>query len=281
MAGEQAGRPCTLARATPPRPASGTEGDYRRVNGRAWTELGKLGIESSTPWNVHRMARPRAWLDSFHWLPWDEIRDVLVLAGGGGQQAPLFARLGCRTTLVDLSEGQLALDRQVAAENGLDLECIQADMCDLSVLGQRRYDLVYQPVSTCYIPDIRRCYKAVASVLGSGGLYWSQHWNPTQIQVSPAYAWDGSAYRLDRPITDPAARVLGGPGQASGPLCWHYVHSLGDLVGGMCDAGFAIEKFVGSGQADSSAEPASPAHLGAYLTPFYTVLARRRQQRWP
>jgi hypothetical protein len=281
MADRRADRPFPPNRATLPRPASGTDGDYRRVNERAWTELGKLGIESSTPWNVHRIARPRAWLDGFHWLPWDEIREVLVLAGGGGQQAQLFVRLGCLTTLVDLSEGQLALDRQAAGENGLDLECVQADMCDLSALGRRRYDLVYQPVSTCYVPDVRRCYKAVASVLRARGLYWSQHWNPTQIQVSSTCAWDGSAYRVDHPITDPAPRVLGGPGQAAGPLCWHYVHSLGELVGGICDAGFVIEKFADFGEADSSARAASPAHLGAYLTPFYTVLARRRQQRRP
>lgn len=281
MAGELDHRPYAPGRTPLPRPAPGTGGDYRRVNERGWTELARLGSTSSIPLNVHRIARPRAWLDSFHWLPWDEIRDVLVLAGAGGQQASLFAKIGCRVTLVDLSEGQLALDRQVAAETGLDLECVQADMCDLSVLGRRRYDLVYQPVSTCYVPDVRRCYQAVASVLRPGGLYWSQHWNPTQIQVSTTYAWDGSAYRLDHPLTGRVARVLSGPGQADGPLLWHYVHSLGDLIGGMCDAGFAIERFADVGQADSSAKATSDAHLGAYLTPFYTVLARRGQRRRP
>src|SRR5262249_23642857 len=48
------------------------------------------------------------------WFP--ELRglDVLCLACGGGQQAPVFAAAGASVTVLDLSPGQLAQDRLVA-----------------------------------------------------------------------------------------------------------------------------------------------------------------------
>jgi SAM-dependent methyltransferase len=259
-------------------PRSG--GDYREVNRVGWDALSRLGIESSTPWDVNRMRRPRVWLDGYRWLPWHEIDDVLVVGGGGGQQASLFAWLGCRVTVVDLSPAQLDRDRVTCTRLGLELECVEADMCDLSVLGRRHYDLVYQPVSTCYVPDVRSCYQQVASVLRPNGFYWSQHWNPTHVQVSPEYAWDGTAYRIDHAAADHSPRTLSGPGQSDGPLCWHYAHPLGDLLGGICDSGFTIERFAEHGEADLTAVPGSGPHLGAYLAPFYVLLARLRRRSW-
>jgi SAM-dependent methyltransferase len=259
-----------------PTPMSTSDEGYRRVNREAWDQLSHLGIESSTPWDVAAMRRPARWLDPFRWLPWPRIKEVLVLGGGGGQQASLLASMGRRVTLVDLSPAQLDHDRAVAERLGLDIECVEADMCDLSALAPRRYDLVYQPVSTCYVPDVRRCYREVAGVLRPGGLYWSQHWNPLHLQLSSGHAWDGTAYRVEHPATDRGPRVLSGPGQTGGPACWHYAHPFADLVGGVCEAGMVIEKFTESGEADLAAEPGSGQHMGAFFAPFYVMLARRR-----
>ena len=78
------------------------------------------------------------------------------------------------------------------------IERLECDVLDLSPLADRRFDLVYQPVSTLYLPDVRRCYRQVASVLRPGGLYWSEHWNPVEMQLDPETAWDGRAYRLSK-----------------------------------------------------------------------------------
>ena len=53
-------------------------------------------------------------------------RDVLCLASGGGQQAPLLAAAGARVTSWDNSPQQLALDRHVAEREGLALEIVDA-----------------------------------------------------------------------------------------------------------------------------------------------------------
>src|SRR5690349_16331491 len=45
-------------------------------------------------------------------------KDVLCLAGGGGQQSAAFALLGARVTVLDLSPAQLEGDQQAAAHYG-------------------------------------------------------------------------------------------------------------------------------------------------------------------
>jgi SAM-dependent methyltransferase len=251
---------------------------YRSANRSGWDQLSRTGHDSSVPWSVDRVAPEvaMAWLDRNGWLPWDEVATVLVVGGGGGQQAPLFAQLGYEVTVVDLSPEQLRRDQEVAGAVGLELETVEGDMCDLSVLGRRRFDLVYQPVSSCYVPDVRSLYRSVASVTKPRGWYWSEHWNPVQIQVSPDYSWDGSAYRLDRSMVDHDPRVYAGVGIDEQPLCWHFIHSVGDLVGGICDAGFTIQRFAERSDIDPSAAPGSTGHLASFVATFYTTLARRR-----
>ena len=61
---------------------------------------------------------PRSWLEPL------SGRSVLCLAGGGGQQAPILAALGARVTVFDLSDEQLARDREIAAREGLEIETV-------------------------------------------------------------------------------------------------------------------------------------------------------------
>ncbi|MBN2393099.1 MAG: class I SAM-dependent methyltransferase [Anaerolineae bacterium] len=48
---------------------------------------------------------------------------------------------------------------------------VQADMRALSCLEEQTFDLVFQPNSMGYIPDIREVYAGVARVLKLGRLY--------------------------------------------------------------------------------------------------------------
>jgi SAM-dependent methyltransferase len=200
------------------------------------------------------------------------------VASGGGEQAPLFAALGLEVTVVDMSSGQLERDRQVASETGLTVECVEADMLDLSPLRGRLFDLVYQPVSACYVPDVHRAYQEIAKVTRPGGHYRVEHWSPTHLQVAADRAWDGTAYRIDRPASsrEPIVWRSGDTGFGQPATCLHYSHTLGALVGGLCDAGFDIVGLNEPDGGDLAAEPGSEAHLAAYFPPFIEILARRR-----
>ena len=247
---------------------------YDAVNRAGWNGLSRTTCDSSQICEIGALRCAQQILDPGGWLPWDRLRRVLCLASGGGQQGPMFAALGYQVTVADLSAGQLALDAEAADRYGLVIERLECDVLDLSPLADRRFDLVYQPVSTLYLPDVRRCYRQVASVLRPGGLYWSEHWNPVEMQLDPETAWDGLAYRLSIPQrAGPLPAPAGSTARTA--VCWHYIHSLEDLVGGICDAGFAIRRLRERPGADLGAVPGTRAHLGAYVPAFFSVLAER------
>jgi SAM-dependent methyltransferase len=147
-------------------------------------------------------------------------------------------------------------------------------MDDLSMLADASFDVVIQPVSTCYVPDILKVYREVARVTASGGLYISQHKQPASLQTEVL----------------PAARgyVLAEPYFRSGPLppviegCLHreagtmeFLHRWQELIGGLCRAGFVIEDLVEPKHGDLSAEPGGFKHRSAFVPPFVTMKARR------
>lgn len=128
---------------------------------------------------------------------------------------------------------------------------------------------------TCYLADPRICYANVASLLAPGGLYLSEHWNPAQIQLGAADRWDGGAYRVIHASGTGEPLRITHPSLGAGPDCLYFAHRMKDLVGGICDAGFVIQRFGERGEADPDAEPDSPGHVGSYLPSFFQVLARR------
>ncbi len=260
----------TAARAT-------TDREVVRQNRRAWDFLARTGNSASDPWaDDATPGELRSWVDELQWLPWNEVRSVLVLCGAGGQQAPSFARLGLTVTVVDLSAEQLALDRQVAEQFGVSIETVRADVRNLAeTLSGRTFDLVYQPASTCYLPDPRECYRGVARVLKPGGLYYSEHWNPAQVQLGAIDRWDGSAYRVKHRSGTGEGIDVTHPSLAGGPSCVYFAHRTSDLIGGICDAGFVLEKFGERGEANLTDPPDTPGHVGSYLPSFFAVLARR------
>ena len=252
--------------------------DYVAVNREGWAWLAVHECEASVPYGAAQFREARERLDSRGWLPWREIGSVLCLACGGGQQGPLFASLGYKVTVADISPAQLQKDMAVAHAFGMDIECVEADMLDLSALHGRGFDLVYQAISACYVPDVRRLYREVNATLRSAGLYCVEHWNPFHAQLAPGTAWDGEAYRLlyqQQPKRPVPWHSAGHAAPEPGTTCWHYIHPLHDLIGGLCDAGFRIERFSEIAEWDTLAEPGSPAHVARYVPPLLAVMARR------
>ena len=148
-------------------------------DGKFIKEWGKLGTGPGEFRNAHALA-----LDSRGWLPGSVTGlDVLCLAAAGGWQSILYATAGANVTVVDLSPAMLAQDRAVAARHGLQLRLVEASMDDLTMFTEGQFEVVIQPVSTCYVPDINRVYREVARVTACQGVYISQHKQPLNLQA--------------------------------------------------------------------------------------------------
>jgi hypothetical protein len=76
-------------------------------NTERWQALVEAGALFTRPWLDLDADSARQRIDPTNLI--GEVRDkeVLCLAGGGGQHSAAFALLGARVTVVDLSAGQL------------------------------------------------------------------------------------------------------------------------------------------------------------------------------
>ena len=82
-------------------------------------------------------------------------KKLLGLASGGGQQMPVFVKLGADCTLFDYSERQLASDRMVSEREGYDIEIIRADMTKPLPFADASFDVIFHPVSNCYVKEVK------------------------------------------------------------------------------------------------------------------------------
>src|ERR671921_2603015 len=103
------------------------------------------------------------------WFPDLQGADVLCLASGGGQQAPVLAAAGANVTVLDNSPGQLARDRLVAEREALPLRTVEGDMRNLSEFADGDFDLIFHPVSNLFVPEIRPVWTGAFRVLRKGG----------------------------------------------------------------------------------------------------------------
>ena len=230
--------------------------DIFQYNQAAWDRQAAADCEWSRPVDAAAVAEarqgrilarltpgplPAGWLDDARGL------DILCLAAGGGQQAPLLAAAGARVTVLDASAEQLARDRMVAEREGLELRIEHGDMRDLSRFAAGSFDCVFHPISNLYVPDVRPVWRECFRALRPGGRLLSSFYNPAVFVADrdPALMAQGLirprfaipyADAADLPPAELAAKRAGGEALVFG-------HSLADLIGGQAAAGFLIAGF--------------------------------------
>lgn len=95
---------------------------------------------------------------------------ILGLASGGGQQMPIFTALGAKCTVLDYSEKQLFKEIEVAKREKYEIKTIRADMTKPLPFEDESFDMVFHPVSNCYIEDILPVWKECHRILKKGGI---------------------------------------------------------------------------------------------------------------
>lgn len=183
---------------------------------------------------------PKSWFGDI------KYKDVLCLASGGGQQAPIFAAAGARVVSFDISEEQLKKDILVAEQNGLDLRTIQGDMADLSVLDNESFDLIFHPVSNVFAPDIKKVWDECFRVLRSGGLLLSGFMNPVFFLFDPDEAQETGELKVIYKLPYSDIEHLNNKRlqeSINKKIALEFSHSLDDQIGGQIEAGFVITGF--------------------------------------
>ncbi|MEJ5223119.1 MAG: methyltransferase domain-containing protein [Anaerolineales bacterium] len=229
--------------------------DIRAYNREAWNRQVESG---ENPWtqpvgpDVIARARQGDWSVLLteqtpvprSWFPPD-LRglNILALACGGGQQGPIFAAAGANVTVLDNSPRQLERDQMVAAREGLtNLRTVEGDARDLSAFEDASFDLVFNPVSTCFIPEVRPIWRECFRVLRPGGVLMTGFMNPV-MYIFDLFEMDEGrlVVKYSVPYTD-AGSLPPADLEKLLNLGWplEHSHTLTDQIAGQTDAGFHI-----------------------------------------
>lgn len=173
-------------------------------------------------------------------------KDVLCLASGGGQQAPIFAAAGANVISFDLSEEQLKKDQTVANQNKLQLKTIQGDMTNLSIFENDTFDLIFHPVSNVFIKDVKTVWKECFRVLKKDGRLLAGFMNPVFFLFDPDEATDSGELKVKYKLPYSDIEHLDKKrlqDLIDSKIALEFSHSLNDQVGGQIEAGFVIAGF--------------------------------------
>lgn len=247
-------------------------------NRAAWDRLADSGSQFARIATDEECAQPLKTLDGRGWLPNSVAgMDVLCLAAGGGWQSILYAAAGANVTVVDISPSMLKRDLQESKRRGYPVTIVEASMDNLSMLTDARFDIVHQPVSTCYVPDLRKVYLEIARVIRPGGVYISQHKQPTNLQITHKnrqnhfvvgieyYQKDSLPLTADTSYREDRTR--------------EYLHRWEQLVGGLCAVGFVIEDLTEPCRADYNAPITHFGYRGRFVPPYLRIKARRTESQ--
>ena len=247
-------------------------------NATAWNRLAERGSQFARVATDAECLNPLGTLDSRGWLPASvEGMDVLCLAAGGGWQSILYAAAGANVTVVDISRSMLNRDHTEAGRRGLTVRVIEGSMDDLSMLDDRRFDIVHQPVSTCYVRDVGPVFAEIARVLRDGGLYISQHKQPTSLQITRRTEREHYVVGIEYFHQGPLPATEDTAYRENGTV--EFLHRWDDLVGKLCRSGFAIEDLREPRRADQTAAPGHYGHRGRFVPPYVRLKARRLPRR--
>jgi SAM-dependent methyltransferase len=197
------------------------------------------------------------------WFPSLKGADVLCLASGGGQQGPVLAAVGARVTVFDNSPAQLKQDQLVAERESLSIRTVEGDAADLSAFADGAFDLVFNPCSTVFMPDVRAVWRECSRVLRRGGILMTGSMNPVHY-IFDLYKADEGVLEVAHSI--PYSDLTSIPQEdlqehMEKGLPVEFGHSLTDLLGGQCEAGFVITDMYEDYMLDSPLQKYHPSYL--------------------
>jgi 2-polyprenyl-3-methyl-5-hydroxy-6-metoxy-1,4-benzoquinol methylase len=197
------------------------------------------------------------------WFPPLQGAEVLCLASGGGQQGPILATLGAKVTVFDNSPSQLKQDQLVAEREALTIRTVDGDAADLSAFADESFELIFNPVSTVFMPDVRMVWRECARVLRPGGILMTGSMNPVHY-IFDLFKADEGILEVANSIpysdlTSLSEEVREEWIKKGLPL--EFGHSLTDLLGGQCAAGLAITDLYEDYMMDSPVHNYHPNYI--------------------
>ena len=218
---------------------------------------------------------PKEWLSDMYGLK------VLALAAGWGQQWPYFVANGAEVTVIDISEKQLEAEKYVAERENYNINIIQGDITCGLPFEDDYFDIIFNPVSNCYIESLDGVWSECNRVLKPKGKIMTGFPNPTiflfKMIGGKAELKYEMPYNPFKSLTSEERKILFKTDWAQ------FWHSFGKQIGGLVRSGFDIIDFyedyypidTGTNKFDTHIW-AVASYLTKYMPIFFCVLAMKR-----
>lgn len=162
-------------------------------------------------------------------------KKILGLASGGGQQMPVFQALGAECTVLDYSSKQIESELFVAEREKYEIRAIQGDMTQRLPFEDETFDIVFHPVSNCYIKDVYHVFNEAYRVLKKGGILLSGLNNEINYIVDN----DEKEIIWKMPF-DPLQNEKAKQYLIENDYGLQFSHTLEEQIGGQLKAGFTL-----------------------------------------
>ncbi len=177
---------------------------------------------------------PRNWFLKFNNLK------ILGLASGGAQQMPIFSALGAKCTVLDYSQKQLDSEEAMAIKEGYNIELVKADMSKKLPFDDETFDLIFHPVSNCYVEDVYHVWRECYRVLKKGGVILSG------VDNGLNYAFNEEETTLDKPLPfNPLKDKELYEESIKSNSGIQFSHTIDEQIGGQLKAGFVLIDIFG------------------------------------
>lgn len=207
------------------------------------------------------------------WFPDLPGLRLLCLASGGGQQAPILAAFGAKVTLLDASSEQLAQDRFVAQRDDLEFNIVEGDMGDLSNFANGSFDLIFNPPSTLFVPDLEPVWRECYRVLRVGGVLMTGFMNPDEFIFDQEALDTQGTLVVKHPLPYVEYETLGKDELAEHirqKKMFHFSHTMESQLGGILKAGFVMTGFYEDYRPEEDGNP-----IRHYMPSYYVVRAQK------
>jgi SAM-dependent methyltransferase len=162
---------------------------------------------------------------------------LLGLASGGGQQMPIFAALGADGTVLDYSQKQLDNELLVSNREGYSINIVRADMTKRLPFDDESFDLIFHPVSNCYVEDVYFVWNECFRVLRKGGVLLAGMDNGLNYLVED----DNPRLIVNKlPFNPLKDAELYKRCVQKGDVDYQFSHTIEEQIGGQLKAGFIL-----------------------------------------
>ena len=148
---------------------------------------------------------------------------------------PIFNALGANCTVLDYSDKQLEAEKIVAEREKYEIEIIKADMTKKLPFADNSFDIIFHPVSNCYIEKIEPVFKECYRILKKNGILLCG------LDIGTNYTVDEKEEKIINslpfnPLVNEEQRK-----QLEEQECGiQFSHTISEQIGGQLKAGFRL-----------------------------------------